>query len=265
MAIYMWREKEPEELCFTANTAGSTVQLIKNGTLTAITLETSTDWTTWNTYTIWNTITLTNIWDKVYFRNTSETTTWFSPASNTNYQFVMTWSIAASWDITSLINKNLTDTLTTTSVFSGLFAWCTSLTSAPKLPATTLTNECYQVMFQWCTSLVTIHGLPATTITENCYFRMFQWCTSLSILPSLPALALKNYCYQYMFAECTNIKVSSTQGWDYQTEYRIPITWTWTWGGSGSSGALYRMFYKAWWTTTTPSINTTYYTSNTVV
>ena len=34
-----------------------------------------------------------------------------------------------------------------------MFAGCTSLTSAPALPATTLANYCYQRMFQDCTSL----------------------------------------------------------------------------------------------------------------
>jgi hypothetical protein len=43
MGNYMWRELLAPELCFTANTAGSTVKLTKNNSPTAVTLETSTD------------------------------------------------------------------------------------------------------------------------------------------------------------------------------------------------------------------------------
>jgi hypothetical protein len=53
MAIYMWREYiMPDYLCFTANTAGSTVALNKTGSPTAVTLETSTDGANWSSYTI---------------------------------------------------------------------------------------------------------------------------------------------------------------------------------------------------------------------
>jgi hypothetical protein len=65
-----------------------------------------------------------------------------------------------------------------------------------------------------------------------------------------------------MFRNCSKIKLSTTQTWEYQTEYRIPTTWTWT----SWSSSLSNMFTSTWWTFTwTPSINTTYYTSNTVV
>lgn len=230
------RPKIPPYLCFTANTAGSTVRLNKAGSPTDVTLETSTDWSNWSTYTIWDIITLSNIWDKVYFRNTSETTTGFSKGTGAYYIFYMSGSIAANWDITSLINKNCTDTLSWNYCFWHLFNSNTSLTTAPSLPATTLTNYCYQGMFGACTNLET--------------------------LPKLPAVTLTNYCYNQMFNACSKIKLSATQTWEYQTEYRIPTTWTWTiasaWGST--------MFANTWWTfKSNPSINTTYYTSNTVV
>jgi hypothetical protein len=81
--------KKIEYLCFTANTAGSTVKLIKNGNPTAVTLETSTDGSNWSTYTFGSTITLSNIGDKVYWRNTSETTTGFSINVSNYYYFEM--------------------------------------------------------------------------------------------------------------------------------------------------------------------------------
>ena len=225
----------PDYLCFTANTAGSTIKLKKDGSPTTVILETSTDGNSWSTYTFWSWITLSNIWDKVYFRNTSETTTGFS-LSSYFYQYVMTWSIAASWDVTYLINKNGTDTISWNYCFQWLFKNCSSLTSAPKLLATTLTLQCYNQMFYWCDNLETLPKLPATALTNNCYMNMFGYCPK--------------------------IKLSTTQTWEYQTPYRIPTTWTWTtWTDS-----LYGMFDGTWWTFTwTPNINTTYYTSNTLV
>lgn len=261
MAIYMWREW-PDYLCFTANTAWSTVQLTKTGSPTSVTLETSTDGTNWTSYYPSFIITLSNIWDKVYFRSTSETTTGFSTSASNYYKFVMTWSIAASWDTTSLINKNLTDTLSWGYCFGWLFHNCTSLTSAPELPSTTITNNCYYSMFNWCTNLATAPKLPATSINTYCYSSMFVDCSNLEILPELPATTLASYCYLNMFKWCSKIKLSTTQTWEYQTLYRIPKTWT----GTTATDALSSMFISTWWTFTwTPTINTTYYTSNTVI
>ena len=254
--------KKPDYLCFTANTDGSTVRLGRVGSPTAVTLETSTDGNTWNAYTISTTITLSNIWDKVYFRNTSTTTTTFSANTSNFYQFVMTWSIAASWNITSLINKEYTDTLVWNDCFSYLFYNATSLTQTPDLPATTLTPYCYNYMFKGCSGLTKISPLPATTIQRYCYYQMYQWCTELEQLPKLPALTIEKYSYYSMFDGCSKIKLSTTQTWEYQTEYRIPTTWTWTVGTNG----LQYMFNSTWWTFSgTPSKNTIYYTSNTLI
>lgn len=283
MSIYVWQDNS---LCFTANTVGSTIQLTQTSTPTSVTLETSTDWNTWSSYTIWDTITLSNVGDKIYWRNTSTTNTWFSLGSGF-YRFVMTWSISASWDTTSLINKNWTNIigeyafsrlfqncsslitppeLPSTTLdnycYYYMFNWCTWLTEMPKLPATTLKSNCYNWMFIWCTSLSISTALPATTLGESCYYQMFYGCTSLTTLPKLSATTLPYACYYQMFRWCSSIRLSSTQTWIYQTAYRIPSEWTWTaWQYS-----LSWTFYATWWTfTDNPSINKTYYTSNTVV
>ena len=225
----------PDYLCFTANTAWSTIALNKSWTPTSVTLETSTNWTNWTTYTFWTTITLSNVWDKVYWRNTSETDTWFSIASNKLYQFSMTWSINWSGDINFLLNKNST---------------------------TTLSSNCYNYLFNSCYPLRTCPKLTATTLAESCYENMFYRCSNLTTLPKLPATTLANNCYAYMFGNCSGIKISKTKTWSYQTAYRIPTTWTWT----AWTWSLSYMFASTWWTFTwTPSINTTYYTSNTLV
>jgi hypothetical protein len=53
--------KKADYLCFTANTANSTVRLGRAGTPTSIVLETSTDGNTWSDYTIATRITLSNV------------------------------------------------------------------------------------------------------------------------------------------------------------------------------------------------------------
>lgn len=278
----------PNYLCFTANTAGSTVKLQKNWTPYEVELEISVDWINWSTYTIWNTITLSNLLDKIYFRNKSKTDTNFSKDSSNYYKFVMTWSIAWSWDINYLLNKNSTNTLLSNECYRNLFNWCSSLISSPELSATTLSDFCYASMFRQCTGLISMPKLSATTLAkyccyymfydctslvdisefkatnlaESCYFSMFNGCKNLEKIPKLPATTLVNQCYASMFGWCSKIKLSTTKTWAYQTAYRVPITWTWT----GATNALDGMFGYTWGTFTwTPTINTTYYTSNTVV
>lgn len=261
--VFYWdtkvRPATPPYLCFTANTAGSTVKLQKYWSPTSVTLETSTDWNTWNTYTFWNTLTLSNVWDKVYRRNTSETTTGFSTDSSNYYYFSMTWKMSWSGDINYLLNKNSADTLGNYG-YNALFADCTSLTSAPDLTATTIGQYSYRYMFSGCSNLVSAPKISATTIGRNCCEYMFNGCSNLEELPWLPAITLERYCYYYMFRNCSKIKLSATQTWEYQTPYRVPIEWTWV----AANNCIQAMFYGTWWVQL-GDINTTYYTSNTVV
>ena len=148
--------------------------------------------------------------------------------------------------------------------YKSMFSGCTSLMTAPSLPATTLKNDCYGFMFRGCTSLMTAPSLPATTLEGGCYESMFRGCTSLMTAPSLPATTLKSYCYESMFSGCTKLKLSSTASGTYTKVYRIPKSGT----GEGSSFSMGNMFantggaFKG-----TPKINTTYYLdkSNTIV
>ena len=94
----------------------------------------------------------------------------------------------------------------TESCYYNTFQGCTSLTTAPELPATTLAQSCYESMFDNCTSLMQAPELPATTIATNCYSRMFFNCTSLTQAPSiLPAIILASDCYNSMFYSCTSL------------------------------------------------------------
>ena len=91
------------------------------------------------------------------------------------------------------------------SCYDGMFHGCTSLTTAPELPATVLSANCYVDMFNGCTSLMTAPELPATTLSESCYSGMFSGCTSLTIAPELPATTLTGACYDSMFEGCTSL------------------------------------------------------------
>ena len=146
------------------------------------------------------------------------------------------------------------------SCYGYMFQKCTSLTQAPALPATTLKTYCYISMFQGCTALTQAPALPATTLANSCYGYMFQKCTSLTQAPALPATTLKTQCYQNMFGQCTSLKLSSTKTGEYTVAYRIPTSGT----GTTVTNALNNMFTSTGGTFKgTPTINTTYYLSNT--
>lgn len=221
-------------LCFTANTAGSTVTLGKNGS-PSWSGSYSTDMTNWSEYIPGTTgaITLTNVGDKVYFKGVYSA----APTYSNYLKFSMTGSIAASGNVMSLIYSDF-DTrsaLTFNYAFYYLFSSCSVLTTAPELPATTLVSYCYSRMFYKCTSLTAAPELPAVTLTGGCYSQMFYWCTSLTTPPALPATTLQNYCYEEMFYRCTKLQVNNSlvsskaaQSWDI-----------WAPGAGGGSGYVY--------------------------
>ena len=144
--------------------------------------------------------------------------------------------------------------------YADMFSGCTALTQTPELPATTLADFCYAYMFYGCTALTQAPVLPATTLASSCYQYMFKGCTSLIQAPSLPATTLTASCYNTMFQGCTSLKLSSTQTEEYTVAYRIPTAGT----GTTATVALNDMFTNTGGTFTgTPTINTTYYLSNT--
>ena len=198
-------EAPPDYLCFTAEQAGSTVAMAVNGTPTkGQAFEYSTNGRNWSVFTPGTTtITLSNVGDKVYFRGDNTTV---SESDSVYYQFVMSGKIVASGNIMSLLDKTCqSTTISNIYCYYYLFYNCTSLTTAPALPATTLADYCYRSMFYKCTSLTTAPSLPATTLANYCYNYMFSNCTSLTTAPALPATTLTDYCYNYMFSNCTSL------------------------------------------------------------
>lgn len=146
--------------------------------------------------------------------------------------------------------------------YSYMFSYCISLTETPELPATTLSAYCYQYMFSGCEGLTEAPALPATTLADSCYLRMFSSCSNLVQIPELPATYLPRDCYDWMFYSCYKVKLSKTQTGEYQTPYRIPTIGD----GTKVDDFLSGMFDLTGGTFDgSPSINTTYYTSNVVV
>lgn len=82
--------------------------------------------------------------------------------------------------------------------YSSMFRNCSTLVSAPKLPATTLAKSCYAYMFKNCSALIESSELPATIMADYCYHYMFSQ-SGLETAPKLPATTLANACYRYMF------------------------------------------------------------------
>ena len=256
-------EPDPEPgkdyLCFTS-TGDSTVAMTQNGTP-----DTSAgkviqyklnngQWQTWDL----SAVTLHD-GDKMYLK--SDDIIPISESNDIYKKFVMTGSIAASGNIMSLLNfsDTLTDyafcklfltckSLTTAPklqattlalyCYSQMFSYCPSLTTAPELPATTLTKSCYVAMFFACRSLTTAPELPATTLAENCYYNMFDSCTSLTTAPALPATTLANNCYYAMFYNCTSLTTAPA----------LPAT-------KLESACYYEMFYDCTSLTTAPDLN----------
>ena len=195
-------EPEPEKdyLCFTS-TGDSTVTMQQNGTPNTSANKViqyrlnNGQWQNWDLLAV-----SLHDGDKMYLK--SDDTIPISESNSIYKNFYMNGSIAASGNIMSLVN--FSDTLTDYA-FCELFKYCTKLTAAPALPATTLAEGCYREMFKGCTSLTTAPELPATTLNGYCYVHMFNGCKSLTTAPELPATTLPISCYAYMFNGCTSL------------------------------------------------------------
>ena len=95
---------------------------------------------------------------------------------------------------------------TSAECYREMFRNCSSLTSLPDLPATTVAARCYWNMFRLCTGLTAACDvLPATTLAEDCYREMFRQCSNLKSAPILPAPTLVVRSYRQMFAACTSL------------------------------------------------------------
>jgi len=214
---------EPKYLTFTACKSGASVGFIvfNDGydipkDYTKPSLQYSTDGgKTWQDYDLQisditedaTAIKLAEEGASVMFKGVNETLTYYLEDDGDwlMVQAYIEGGVAASGDITSLLNGVGGDVALPQSCFMSMFYGCAELTQAPALPATTLANNCYEQMFHGCTSLTQAPVLPATTLAEYCYNSMFIGCTGLTTAPSLPATTLAEYCYSSMFYGCTGL------------------------------------------------------------
>jgi hypothetical protein len=205
--------------------------------------------------------------DEIWFRGCATGTKALYTSNSTSNAWVFSGDASNKLhvygDLRYLLCDNLGDNNITFNIadycYAYMFNGCTSLTTAPSLPATTLAHSCYNRMFYGCTSLTTAPSLPATTLSNYCYRYMFADCTSLTTAPSLPATTLANSCYYNMFSNCTGLKVSATKTGSYQYAWRIPTSGT---GKTASSWNGNMLKNTGGTFTYDPTINTTYYVEN---
>ena len=110
-----------------------------------------------------------------------------------------------------------------------MFAYCTSLTTAPELPATTLANYCYTYMFNGCTSLTTAPELPATTLADYCYSNMFNNCTKLNYIKAMFLTTPSNTYtenWTYNISSSGTFVKNASASWDVTGVNGIPENWT---------------------------------------
>ena len=192
---------EGDWLCFTAEAAGSGVAY--SCILGSVDMEYSVDggksWESWGPN---QKVPLDHVGDQVYVRG-------YNPdgAGLPYLRFSgLSGRIAASGSIMSLVDGvGETTVIPCERCFNSLFADCSALTKAPRLPATTLTLACYSEMFMRCMNLKEAPALPATEMRELCYSYMFAYCDSLKTAPALPATKLDTMCYGDMFRGCESL------------------------------------------------------------
>ena len=243
-------EKIPlDYLNFTARNGSATIRMSGYTNPNVSYSYDKTNWTTWN----FNNITLNEnqtVWMKGNNPNG------FNTNGSSYRKFVMSGTVEADGSIQSLVyGDNYRDNLTIPSsidCFYNLFSGCTSLITAPQLPATVLQTQCYQGMFDGCTNLITAPELPATTLTSNCYMQMFANCISLTTAPQLPATTVAYGCYNNMFYGCINLT----------TAPELPATTLVTYCYNGMFWSCRKLNYvKAMFTTEPIVTESTSYTS----
>ena len=131
------------------------------------------EWIQWD----YSVITL-NTGDTVYMKGNNPNG--FSTSSSSYNQFQMTGKIGASGNIMSLLYEDDFEgklTIPNNYCYCRMFSGCTSLTTAPELPATTLASSCYSYMFQSCRKLNYIKMLTTDISAQNC---LYAWVSGVS-------------------------------------------------------------------------------------
>lgn len=108
--------------------------------------------------------------------------------------------IAASGDVTALLNGVGGDVALANGCYNSMFNGCTGLTQAPALPATTLATNCYSNMFDGCTG-ISSHDVATLNDSQNT-FKNNTSCASLTIHADTPP-TIGNNTITGLKADCT--------------------------------------------------------------
>lgn len=124
---------------------------------------------------------------------------------------------------------------------TGTYNFCslfkrTNIESAENLvlPSTTLTEYCYRALFSWCTYLTKAPQLPATTLAKGVYWYMFENCAIVEA-PELLAEHLVAECYGNMFTGCTSLNYIKCMAIDGFNTTNCKQNWV---SGVASSGTF---------------------------
>ena len=209
MGISVTADEALQPLTFTAVQDGASINLRTSGSpnVSGLQYKTTGDWMPYTANTVIN---LSHAGDKIQFQNTNQALS--TTTSNYAYFQGNTKKISASGNVMSLVNY--IDYCPNNFCFYRLFANCTSLITAPELPATTLASYCYKETFKDCSNLINgPSSLPATTLASNCYEKMFSTCKKMITNYDLPALTPAYQAYYNMFSNCwqmTSCKIHLT-------------------------------------------------------
>lgn len=163
-----------------------------------------------------------------------------SAFSNGTCEDKVTTPAAVNWVDIDSADSLILPSFTSSECYREMFRNCTSLTTVPDLPATTVAFGCYWNMFRLCNGLTTASGvLPAETLAVDCYREMFRQCANLESVPMLPAPTLAERCYRQMFAACTSLLSVTCLATDISASN---CTYQWM-SGTKNSNTCY--FYKA--------------------
>lgn len=224
-------EAGPKYFCLTSNQDGSYVYAQGRS---GVSLECSTDKQTWTPWD-WEAATYLDEGDKLYLRGTNTT---LSDSSNSWY-FRMSGSIAASGDITTMLDPDGSVASLPAYSFYRLFNNCPSLTTAPSMKSvTTIGNYACDAMFTECTALATLPDLDnVTTVGQWGMAGMFEGCTSLTTAPDLRNItSVGSYGCAAMYHSCSSlltIYAPSVSSWN-TTNFN-------GWAGSvGSGGTMWK-------------------------
>ena len=102
------------------------------------------------------------------------------------------------------------------------------------LPSLTLNEYCYRAMFSWCTKLTKAPQLPATTLAKGVYWYMFEKC-AITEAPELLAEHLVAECYGDMFTGCTSLNYIKCMAIDGFGTSKCKENWV---SGVASSGTF---------------------------